>query len=161
MSMTEDWRKSTLLMVDAAEADELMEAYEMREPSEVSLEQVDRRRREKGGRALEGCARWLWMGWKPNILTVVCFGGRGAVKLLVESRRSRYCRKPERGDGWWDTRDIIASIEGVSGLGEDTQVSGVERSEGVYYRVLARVGGGRKRLSPGLIRRVTRHGESE
>lgn len=86
MSMTDDWRKSTLLIVDAAEADELMEAYEMREPSEVSLEQVDRRRMEKGGRALEGCARWLWMGWKPNILTVV---GGGAVKLLVESRRSR------------------------------------------------------------------------
>lgn len=67
--MTEGCLNSTLLMVEAADAEEVMEAYEIREPSEVSLEQVDLRRRENGGSALEGCERWLWMGWKPNILT--------------------------------------------------------------------------------------------
>lgn len=62
-SMIEGCLNSTLLIVEAADVEEVMDAYEIREPSEVSLEVVDLRRREKGEE------KWLWMGWKPNILT--------------------------------------------------------------------------------------------
>lgn len=55
----------------------------MREPSESWLETVDLRRKEKGGRALEGWEKWPapWMGWNPNIVIIVVvvareWGGR-------------------------------------------------------------------------------------
>lgn len=52
--MIEGCLKSTLLIVDAADVDDVLEAYDILEPSESSLETVDLRRNEKGGNALGG-----------------------------------------------------------------------------------------------------------
>lgn len=75
LSMYEVWRKSTLLMLEAAE---VTEAKDARDTSEASLEVVERRRSEKGAGMLLllllpaswWWRRWwcVWMGWKPYIL---------------------------------------------------------------------------------------------
>lgn len=51
-SIMEGWRKMTLLMVDAAEVDDVMEAHEVR------LECVEVRRKAKRSSTLDELVRW-------------------------------------------------------------------------------------------------------